>query len=129
MGNSKSGVEFAINLDKDFYFSSEEARGHVFVNAKKRFAALRIILEIEGTETCEFRNLENQVVTGRNKLFNTSYVLAEFGHNQYLEGQLDFPFSFRFLGYLPGSFEENKQYKAKVSYSIKAIIVPKDKKS
>lgn len=46
MGNNNSGVDFVIKLDKEFYFSSEEVRGHLFINAKKRYPCLRIILEI-----------------------------------------------------------------------------------
>lgn len=46
-----------------------------------------------------------------------------------MDGQYDFPFSFRFLQYLPGTFEESKGYKAKVRYTIKAIIISKDKKA
>jgi hypothetical protein len=46
-----------------------------------------------------------------------------------MDGQYDFPFSFRFLEYLPGTFEETKGYKAKVKYTIKAMIIPKDKRA
>lgn len=48
MGNSKSEVDFAINLDKEFYFASELVKGQLLLNAKKRYPCARIILEIEG---------------------------------------------------------------------------------
>lgn len=44
MGNGRSGVDFAIKLDKEFYFSSEEVCGHLYINATKRYPCLRIIL-------------------------------------------------------------------------------------
>jgi hypothetical protein len=33
------------------------------------------------------------------------------------------------LEYLPGSFKEEKQYKAQVAYFIKAVILSKDRKA
>lgn len=50
--------------------------------------------------------------------------MREFPTNHVLEGQYEFPFKFRFLQYLPGSFNETKGYKAQVNYFIRAIIQP-----
>ena len=80
MGNSKSGVEFAINLDKQFYFSSETVKGNLFINTSKRFPASKIILQIEGVEKCAFRTLQGTDLTGEKQLMLTKFVLAEFRH-------------------------------------------------
>jgi hypothetical protein len=66
--------------------------------------------------------MNNQNVKGETKLINTSYVLQQFPHNYQLEGQHVFPFSFKFMDFLPGSYNESKGYKAQISYKLKALI-------
>lgn len=66
MGNSKSGVEFAIKLDKEFYLPSDLVKGHLFINFKKRYACHRITLEIEGVKACDFYDFQDSPPRGPN---------------------------------------------------------------
>lgn len=52
MGNSKSDVDIAITLDKEFYFAGETVNGRLYINAKKKYSCSMIVLFIEGTESC-----------------------------------------------------------------------------
>ena len=63
-----------------------------------------IVLFIEGTESCEFQTMNNQNVKRESKLINTSYVIAQFPPNYQLEVQHIFPFTFKFMDFLPGSY-------------------------
>lgn len=92
------------------------------MNAKKKFACSMIVLNIEGTESCDFQTMNNQNAKGEIRLINTSYVIAQFPKNYQLEGQHIFPFTFKFMDFLPGSYNESKGYKAQISYKLKALI-------
>lgn len=104
MGNSRSEVELAIQLDKEFYYAGETLNGKVLLNAKKKLACAALVLFIEGTETSEFQTVGNLNVKGINNLINTNYVLQQFPMGHQLDGQHVFPFSFRFMAHLPGSY-------------------------
>ena len=127
MGNNRSEVELAIKLDKEFYYAGETLNGKVCINAKKKFACSMITLFIEGSETCEFQTVNNQTAKGEVSLINTSYVLQQFPQKYQLEGQHVFPFTFKFMDFLPGSYSETKGYKAQISYKLKAVIQPSSK--
>lgn len=81
MGNSRSGVDFVIKLDRDFYFSSQTVNGTLSFNAKKKFSATKIVLQIEGTESCHFTTIGGQATSSTKTLILSSCVLAEFGNN------------------------------------------------
>jgi hypothetical protein len=35
MGNSKSGMDFAIKMGKEFYYAGDSVQGQLYINAKK----------------------------------------------------------------------------------------------
>jgi hypothetical protein len=129
MGNNRSEVELGIQLDKEFYYAGETLNGKLCINAKKKFSCSMIVLFIEGVEICEFQTEANIAVKGQNNLINTNYVLHQFIHGYKLDGQHLFPFSFKFLNHLPGSYSETRGYKAHIVYKLKAILQPSSKDS
>jgi hypothetical protein len=128
MGNNRSEVELAIQLDKEFYYAGETLHGKLLINAKKKFSCSMIALFIEGLEKCEFIASSRETIKGETQLINTSHILHQFGENHELKGQHVFPFSFRFMNFLPGSYNETKEYKAQISYMLKATLQPHSKK-
>lgn len=94
----------------------------MLLNAKKKLACAALVLFIEGTEISEFQTVGNINVKGINNLINTNYVLQQFPMGHQLDGQHVFPFSFKFMTHLPGSYSETRGYKAQISYKIKAIL-------
>lgn len=125
MGNKESEVGVAIELDKEFYFAGETVNGTLHLNAKKKYPCARILLHIKGVESCEFAHegtSERQMVT--KSLVDCSYIVQDYGPNNALLGQYSFPFSFKFMDYLPGTFRESqgKDYDASIKYTLKAVV-------
>ena len=76
-------------------------------------------------EACEFRHegTDARQIVSKN-LVNCSYIVQDYGPNSALLGQYSFPFSFKFMDYLPGSFEERQgsNYSASIKYVLKAMV-------
>jgi len=41
-------MDFAIKMDKEFYYAGDSVQGQLYINAKKETPCVRIIIEIEG---------------------------------------------------------------------------------
>jgi hypothetical protein len=39
-------MDFAIKMDKEFYYAGESVKGHLYINAKRQSPCVRIVIEI-----------------------------------------------------------------------------------
>ena len=126
MGN-KNSTQIEIKLDKPAYYPGETINAVICISAPKQHLCSRIVLHIEGEEESEFRSEvgNKDLLNSRNTILRTFSVLIDFkSATSYLQGQYEYPCMFTLPWNIPGSFSESKSnYKSKIIYQLKAILV------
>jgi hypothetical protein len=99
MGSNNSMVTIVIETEKSFYLPGECVQGNVFIRSPKPYPCSKIIMVIDGTESCEWKGethgqKPNQpiVVNGGNpnkggaKIIDTNFILCGWNNESYLHG-------------------------------------------
>ncbi len=137
MGNKIASDEsygsVIIQTAKKTYFAGEQINGQVFLNLKKSFPADHLNLIIKGEKKVIFTERKTETEryydthSGIDEFFGYSFRLLNRDGYNFTSGQYSFPFSFKLLNDLPGSFirvwqEDGYSNYGKIEYSIWAGI-------
>ncbi|EAS01748.1 arrestin (macronuclear) [Tetrahymena thermophila SB210] len=148
MGNNSSSSSYAnggiyIQTDQPFYIAGDTVTGKVHISIQESFPANVLSLKIKGYESSyweEKKKKSNKIGgkyhtqtyykfhTGKNTFFSHQFPLYIWSNFSYMPaGQFTFPFQFKLMDTLPGSYYENGtykgcEYKAAIKYKVKVEI-------